>query len=607
MCDRIFLQNSYREVRGVMQEKKGKFSKKAKVQQDAKKAKKHKRIWTFSKRLLALCLFPMLVVCASVATLSTMTLKSSIEWEIQNSLQIVAASVNETYTNLYEGDYTKDAGGSFRKGDTKISGNNQLLDALQEKTGFDVSMMYGNMRLITTVRKDNGARANGTSTDKEVYAQIETGETVFLQNLEISGKECYALYQPLINSDGTIIGAIEVATDREGVKQTINDQVRQIIFSIIFAIVAAVAVWILSRTMVVRMDRIRRFLERLISGRLDHEPNKKNLKVNDELGDIYRNCVKVQDTFNEMVGEIKASCDNLKIAAKRFSDMARETTESADEVKVAVEQISEGARSQADNTAAAHDNVAMISSQIGLITREVDDMAEYARDMSAREKESEMIIRELSASNDHTKESVSKVAEQISLMNSAVGNIKKAVEMIQSIADETDLLSLNASIEAARAGEAGRGFAVVAEQICKLALQSNESGKDIEKILEEITDTSQNMVSVMDEVRINMDIQQTKLEETRTTYRAVAEGVDKSLENIGSIKQKIDVLNSSGESISSVVEDLASISEKNAMSATGTMETAQNMSSTMQTVQESSDELLQLADKLQESLGSFKI
>lgn len=90
-------------------------------------------------------------------------------------------------------------------------------------------MMYGNMRLITTVRKDNGARANGTSTDKEVYAQIETGETVFLQNLEISGKECYALYQPLINSDGTIIGAIEVATDREGVKQTINDQVRQII------------------------------------------------------------------------------------------------------------------------------------------------------------------------------------------------------------------------------------------------------------------------------------------------------------------------------------------------------------------------------------------
>lgn len=591
-----------------MKDKQSKKLQQSKVPKTAKKAKPRKRIWTFSKRLMALCLVPMLVVCVSVATISTVTLRNSIEGEIESSLQIVAASVNETYTNLYEGDYTKDAGGSFRKGDTKISGNNQLLDALQEKTGFDVSMMYGNMRLITTVRKENGARANGTATDKEVYAQVEAGEAVFLKNLVISEKECYVLYQPLVNSDGTVIGAIEVATDSAGVKQTITSQVARIVlFSVILALAAAVVVWVLSRTMVVRMDRIRRFLERLISGRLDHEPNQKNLKVNDELGDIYRNCVKVQDTFNEMVGEIKASCDNLKIAANRFSNMAQETTDSADEVKVAVEQISDGARSQADHTAAAHDNVAMISSQINLITKEVDDMAEYARDMSAKEKESEMIIGELAASNDHTKESVSRVAEQISLMNNAVGNIKTAVEMIQSIADETDLLSLNASIEAARAGEAGRGFAVVAEQICKLALQSNESGKDIEKILGEITETSRNMVAVMDEVRVNMDIQQTKLEETRVTYRAVAEGVDKSLENIGSIKQKIDVLNTSGESISNVVEDLASISEQNAMSATDTMETAKNMSSTMQMVQESSRELLSLADKLQESLGSFSI
>lgn len=591
-----------------MKGKKTKNFRQGKVQQKEKKPKARKRIWTFSKRLLALCLLPMLVVCVSVSAISTMTLKNTIEREIQNSLQIVAASVNETYTNLYEGDYTKDNGGSLRKGGVKLSGNNQLVDALQEKTGFDVSMMYGNMRLITTVRKDNGARSNGTGTDKEVYARIETGETVFLENLEISGKECYALYQPLVNSDGAIIGAIEVATDREGVKKTINDQVRQIIiFSVILAVIAAVAVWVLSRTMVVRMDRIRRFLERLISGRLDHEPNQKNLKVNDELGDIYRNCVNVQDTFKEMVGEIKTSCDNLKIAANRFSDMAQETTESADEVKVEVEKISEGARNQADNTVAVQDNMAMINSQIGLITKEVDDMAESARDMSAKEKQSEAIIGELAASNDHTKESVSKVAEQISLMNNAVDNIKKAVEMIQSIADETDLLSLNASIEAARAGEAGRGFAVVAEQICKLALQSNESSKDIEKILGEIADTSRNMVSVMDEVRANMDIQQTKLEETRVTYKAVSDSVDKSLENIGSIKEKIDVLNSSGESISNVVEDLASISEQNATSATGTMETAKNMSSTMQVVQESSKELLQLADKLQESLGSFRI
>jgi methyl-accepting chemotaxis protein len=227
--------------------------------------------------------------------------------------------------------------------------------------------------------------------------------------------------------------------------------------------------------------------------------------------------------------------------------------------------------------------------------------------MSGKEEKSQAIIKELAASNDQTKQSVDKVDEQISLMNQAVDNIKEAVGIIQSIADETDLLSLNASIEAARAGEAGRGFAVVAEQICRLAFQSNESGQDIERILGEITATSEKMVSVMEEVRTNMDMQQVKLEETRTTYQEVADGVEQSLGNIGSIKEKIDVLYDSGNSISSAIEGLSAVSEQNAGSAVNTMQIAENMSGNMQDVEASAEELLQLADKLQESLGSFRI
>ena len=228
-------------------------------------------------------------------------------------------------------------------------------------------------------------------------------------------------------------------------------------------------------------------------------------------------------------------------------------------------------------------------------------MAESAMNMSKKEKESALIMDDLSASNDHTKESVAKVEAQIVHMNQAVGNIRQAVEMIQAIADETDLLSLNASIESAR------GFAVVAEQICKLALQSNESGKEIDKILGEITETAERMVAVMNEVRSNMDVQQKKLEETRITSKAVSEGVDMSLQNIGSIKEKIDVLNMSGEEINSTVEDLAAISEENASAASNTMQIMQNTNHTMQTVKEASEELLRLADNLKEVIGSFII
>jgi len=573
-----------------------------------KKVKTPKRIWSFSKSLLSLCILPMVIVCVVIATLSTGAMQKAIEEEINGSLQIVATAVKETYTNLYEGDYTVDFVGKVRKGDKEINGDYQLIDAIKAGTGYDVSMLFGNTRLITTVAKDNGVRANGTPTDKQTYARIEEGNPFFLKDFTVVGRTCYVYYLPLVNEDGTVMGAIEAVRESESVYQTVKKQVVVVLMmAVVLLVVAGATVVVSSRRMVKRMSHIGAFLESLINGHLDCVPHEKSLCRQDELGDIYRHCDKVQETFKSMVEQINLSHRDLMNAAKQLSEMATDTTESATNVSVAVEEISEGARTQADSTQEAHDNVSQISSQIGLITEEVDAMAVYADDMAMRGKESERIVEELSKSGDSTKESVSKVAEQIAIMNTSVSGIKEAVNMIQSIADETDLLSLNASIEAARAGAAGRGFAVVAEQISKLALSSAQSSREIERILGEISKTSDAMVTVMSEVSSNMDIQQEKLEETKATYRAVADGVDKSLANIQSIKGKIDILNESGNSINETIESLAAIAEQNAASAANTMESAEYMSGTMEQVKNSAEELLALADRLQDTLSVFQL
>lgn len=570
--------------------------------------KKPIRVWSFSRRLLAMCIFPMIITCVLVTWLSTTTLESAMESEIENSMKIVAASISETYTSLYEGDYTKDQSGKIRKGETVISGDTKLVDAMQEKTGFDVTMLFGNMRLLTTVKGATGARANGTSTDKEVYAKIEEGESVFLRDFEVGQNICYVYYEPLINSDGTVFGAIEVAKEGSSVKETIKNQTTQLImFSVIVVLIVCVLVILMSRGTVGKMQKIKVFLDRIIEGKLDHQPDARSLKSNDELGDVYRSGVKLQDSFHDMVSGIKASSDNLRVSAGELSDMAQNTTLAAGDVQLAVEKISDGARSQADSTADARSSVVMINNQIEHIIDEVDTMAENAAEMSRKEKESEAIIQELSISSDHTKVSVSKATEQISLMSDAISDIKSAVELIQSIADETDLLALNANIEAARAGEAGRGFSVVADQISKLAIQSNHSSQDIERVIEKILEISERAVAVMEEVRVNMDIQQQKLNLTRETYQAVSDGVEKSLKNMENIKQKITILNSSGESISNAIDDLSQVSEQNANSASDTIQTVKDMNDTMQLVQDSSEELLLMAEELQKTMGIFSI
>lgn len=572
------------------------------------KGKKGKTFFTISKKILALSLLPMIIVCALVATVGSKALESGIEEQIEQSLQIVGVSVDETYTNLYEGDYSRDKGGKVRKGSTTVSGETQLIDGLQEKTGFQVSFLYGNMRLITTLRKPEGGRINGTTLDDEIYALVQTGEPLFLKDCTISEVDYYVYYQPLINSDGSVIGAIEVATPVQNVKNTIQVQVKDIILiALVCVVAAAILVSVLSRSMVKTMKKTKQFLGKIVAGELDAEPDEKQCRKRDELGDVYRISVKLQKTLRSIVTDIKESADNLTGSANKLIKMAQDTQESVNDVYQAVGEISEGARNQANETSDANENVVRIGEQIEYISDEVKSLTDYAGRMAEAEKASEEIMRELNSSNESTKESVLRVAEQITDMNGAIQNITKAVSMIQDIADETDLLSLNASIEAARAGEAGRGFAVVAEQISKLADQSKRSATEIEKIIENIMESSGRMVEIMSEVETNMNHQQSKLEETGVKTAAVADGVENSLQHIGGIREKMDVLGKSGGAIRDVVEGLSAISEQNAASADSTMQAAHGMSDTMTELMTSSEKLMTLADKLEKVLDVFKV
>ena len=553
-----------------------------------------------------MCILPMIFTCALVTAISTSTLKSAMEKEIENSMRIASSAIDETYTNLYEGDYSQDLNGAVRKGDTVISSEYGLVDAMKEKTGFDISMIFGDMRLLTTVTGLNGGRINGTRLDEEILEDIQQSENVFKKDFMVGENICYAYYQPLINSDGSVFGAVEIAEEVTELKQTIQKQANNLtIFSIVIVLVVAVLSSMISRRIAKKMKHTKAFLDNIVQGNLDNNANKKVMESNDELGDIYRSCVKVQESFSDMVNGIKGSGNNLKLSADSLSQLVQTNTSSSKDVNDAVEMISNGAKNQAESTAQARESVTVINNQIDRIIDEVDIMAEGAEEMSKKEKESEMIITELEESSLDTKLSVSKATEQIGLMSEAVEDINKAIELIQSIADETDLLSINANIEAARAGEAGKGFAVVADQINKLAVQCNDSSQGIKVMLDKIIEISDKTVNVMGEVQKNMDIQQNKLNLTRDTYKHVSDGVEKSRQNMKNIKEKIVVLNSSGISISKAIDELSSISENNVMLADDTIEVVNDMNNTMQRVQTSSEELLVMAEDLQKSMGCF--
>ena len=566
------------------------------------------RLLTFSRKMLLLCLAPMMLICILITVFSRQSLTKSVENEIEGALKIVAISLDETYSNLYQGDYEQDKSGKIKKGDVSISGNTDLIDALKKRTNYDITLYFNGMRLVTTLRSDTGAPANGTPADSAVYEKIMEGKTVFLSNVELYGKEYYVLYQPLVNADGTIAGGIGVAKDATDVQKTIAAQTRRItLISIVLLVCAAVVIIFLTTRMVTIMKSTKHFLAKLAQGEFGVNPKQKHVKRNDELGDIYRSSVQLQQELRKIVDNIKQSSESLINSANQLTGMAQSTRTTVDSVCDSMRGITDASVTQNEETTVAIGNVQGMANEIAYISHIMDSLTQHANQMSEAEQASETIIHQLNASNEETIDTITNVAEQINALHSSVESIQTAINMIQSIAEETDLLSLNANIEAARAGESGRGFSVVATQISKLADQSNSTAENVADIITNIIAEADRMVEMMGDVKNKIHEQQKKLDDTMDKSSAVALGVNNSLRDIDTIRNKISVLSQSGDSIQDIVTNLASIAEQNESSTQATMDSALGMSDTMNSLENASESLKDMARALDESLVRFKM
>ena len=193
--------------------------------------KKRTRILSFSRKILLLCLAPMIAIVVVLTIISSKAIETSLEGEIEKSLQIVTASLELTFSSLYEGDYTIDKGGVVRKGERKISGDAKLLKALKERTGFEMTMYFNvwnkTSRLITTFTNEKGRPINGTKMDEEIEARVFAGETLFLPDTEIEGNLYFAMYQPIVDGDGNVIGAIGVAKEAARLNRELKESEKE--------------------------------------------------------------------------------------------------------------------------------------------------------------------------------------------------------------------------------------------------------------------------------------------------------------------------------------------------------------------------------------------
>ena len=238
---------------------------------------------------------------------------------------------------------------------------------------------------------------------------------------------------------------------------------------------------------------------------------------------------------------------------------------------------------------------------------EVESLNETAALMQESSEKAAETIATLCSINEQVEAMIKNVQEQTNQTNMSVQKIQEATAFIASVAEETNLLSLNASIEAARAGESGRGFAVVANQIKTLSEQSNASSGEIENTAKQLYEDSHRAVESMQQMHETINSQSASMEATQRVLQEVMEEIGDSMQRMSQMKQSTGELEEVRNEILASMDALSEFAQNNLASTKQTYEQTNEVADTFEKVNSSAEELRSIAAKLADSIRYFKI
>ena len=217
------------------------------------------------------------------------------------------------------------------------------------------------------------------------------------------------------------------------------------------------------------------------------------------------------------------------------------------------------------------------------------------------------ILNELLVISERTNQSVSEVKRQTDDTNHSAQEIQEVIELIASIANQTNLLSLNASIEAARAGEHGRGFAVVATEIRTLADQCKESADKISNIVNALIGNSNRSVHMMDEVAETIGEQNDKLEKTLAMFGELNQEILAVENDVGTIASQVADLGQLKQEVLALLEGLAAVAQENAASTQETSASMAELGDIVEVCTENTNGLVRLSEELRGNTTKFSV
>lgn len=540
-----------------------------------------------SNKVIMVAVIPLLAVSLIASLASAVLLGRAIKNEAEKQLKLAVYAMQKETEQM-------------SAQNTKMATVDDLINDFKEANGIDITIFAFDERKFSTVPD-----AVGTKMDAEILKDLKRDGYYFSKSANVNGQKYYACYTSVLK-DGEFVGAFFAGEPASRVDTMIVQNMGNVfMLSLILASIAGVIALSVARKIGGKLDRLQETIEPLTKNDLTYEGSRYEV-VNDEIEKITNDSFTFSNNLRNIVGEIKRLCASLKKVASELNVATEYTTNNSNEIAKAVEEVARGAVEQANETSDASSQMEDMSTRLNSIKDNASELHETASSMERAKDDVVSTLAELQTINGTVTEVVSSTSQQVNVTNESMHKILKAVEVIKDIADQTKLLSLNASIESARAGEYGKGFAVVAEEIGKLAHQSATSSNEIEEILAELAKNYELIIQNVESTSKNMEEQSKKLTDTEVVFASLEADINNTTEKIGGIHKMVDELSEGIKKLVEVVFNLSAISEENSASTQQTMASIEELNATINQVYEKAQIVDRSADELMEEVEVFK-
>ena len=400
----------------------------------------------------------------------------------------------------------------------------------------------------------------------------------------------------------------EIQSAEAGLNKNFTNMIVSFVaFGVAILVVAIIVALILGKRVTLGIKKVEENLQKTANGDLSFSIDSKLISRSDEIGSIARSLNGVKDSLTGMIENVRLTSDKLMQSSEKFSEKFANITDSIQNTNSALEELALGATSQASETEVVNNKITELGNVIEVEKEDVEKLEESVSAMMEYSTGASNSINTLYKITEVTTNAIQVVYEQTNKNNESATDINKAVEIIKGLAEQTNLLSLNASIEAARAGEAGKGFAVVAEEIRNLAEESSNSAEEIEGIVKDLTENILISVNKMQEVTNNVQEQEKRLEETREAFSHLYDEI-RSVENAAKeIGGQTEILSSLREVVADAVNNLASVVQENAASTEQTSASMQLLASTIAECTRDTQALVEMSQRQNEQTSKFQL